>query len=135
MQAANEEMKKDINTVLASKRDAIIIVNGDHGPYLTGDCYRLRGYSIENISQLNLQDSLGSFLAIRWPDKSYEQYDDIRILQDTFEAVFKFLFATDSVFKQHLNTTNLDSRGIAEGFVVDGKIMMGKDKGKPLFNN
>ncbi len=135
LQVANQEMKEDISTVLASNRDAIIIVNGDHGPYLTGDCSSsLKGYPIKKINQLYLQDRYGTFLAIRWPDENYKQYDDIRILQDTFEAVFKFTFGTNNVLRQRPNTRIL-KRGITEeGFVVDGKIMKGKDKGKPLFN-
>jgi len=38
VRVANKKMNSDIQAILANQREAIIIINGDHGPYLTGDC-------------------------------------------------------------------------------------------------
>ncbi len=133
---ANQEMQQDLETILASNRSAIIIINGDHGPYLTGDCLHLDNLtSTAEVNQLHLQDRVGAFLAIRWPDDSYQKYDDIRILQDTFEAVFKYLFDTQEVLHQRIPTATIALGGILpEHMVKEGKIMRGVDKGKMLFS-
>lgn len=133
---ANLEMKEDIHTILASKRDAIIIVNGDHGPYLTDDCTLMKKLrSIDEISQQHIQDRSGTFLAIRWPGKGFEQHDDFVVLQDVFEGVFKYLYDTDRVLKQSPDTATIRfNKMVPSGMVVDGKIALGKDKGKPLFD-
>jgi membrane protein insertase Oxa1/YidC/SpoIIIJ len=131
---ANIEMKQDIDSILSSKREAIIIINGDHGPYLTGDCTVLKKLTTAEINQLHLQDRYGSFLAIRWPDNSYEQLDDIRTLQDTFEIVFKFLFESEKVLKQRVSTSTMAlNETLPYGMIKDGKITLGADKGKMLY--
>lgn len=132
---SNIEMKEDIESILSSKRDAIIIINGDHGPRLSGDCKDLEGYQSSEITQLHLQDRYGSFLAIRWPDNHYKQYDDIRILQDTFESVFKYLFQSDDVLKERVSTEFVHTPfSEATNAISHGIIEIGVDKGKPLFN-
>ncbi len=134
LKKANIEMRNDINTILESNRDSIIIINGDHGPHLTKDCFHLVGYDTADINTLDLQDRFGSFLAIHWPDKKYKKYDDIQILQETFEAVFKYLYGTDRVLKKKLSskTVHVNSTLIG-GLIENGIIMQGKDKGKPLY--
>ena len=137
LEVANTEMMRDIETILATKRDAIIIVNGDHGPYLTGDCLNLRHLdSVEQVTQLDLQDRVGTFLAIRWPDDGYEQYDDIRTLQDVFECVFKYLFESEEVLRVRTGTvTRSYGATLPAGMVDNGRIMKGADKGRMLFEN
>ena len=133
---ANNEMIQDVETVLASKRDAIIIINGDHGPYLTGDCYGLKGVKINNISQLHLQDRIGTFLAIRWPDDTFKELDKITTLQDTFEVIFKYLFESDRVLRNPTSTTTIAiGSTFPKGFVENGKIMLGSNKGRMLYEN
>ena len=90
-------MRGDIEAILGSNRDAIIIINGDHGPYLTKNCTLLKQqqYPPETIDRLDIQDRFGAFLAVRWPDSRYEPYDDITVLQHLFPAVFSYL-AEDS---------------------------------------
>ncbi|WP_375748240.1 YidC/Oxa1 family membrane protein insertase [Vibrio sp. HN007] len=133
---ANTEMKEDIETILASNREAIIIINGDHGPYLTGDCKNLTGIKDSDITKLHLQDRYGSFLAIRWPDNEYEKYDDIRVLQDTFNAVFKYLYQSDKVLNTPVSTASIKEgiSGIEDNIIQNGIIMLGKNKGEPLFD-
>ncbi len=131
---ANIEMKQDIDSILSSKRDAIIIINGDHGPFLTGDCTVLKKFITAEINQLHLQDRNGSFLAIRWPDNSYEELDDIRTLQDTFEIVFKFLFENENILKKRVSTSTLAvNKNLPYGMIKDRKIILGVDKGKMLY--
>ncbi|KGJ90884.1 YidC/Oxa1 family membrane protein insertase [Colwellia psychrerythraea] len=132
---ANEEMVNDIKTILLSKRDAIIIINGDHGPYLTGDCLYLKKLHSDDITQFHLQDRVGTFLAIRWPDKGYLGIDNIRTLQDTFEVVFKYLFETEQVLHTRIPTSTLEiGTSFPKGMVKGGEITNGADKGKMLYN-
>ena len=134
LKKTNVEMRDDVNTILESNREAIIIVNGDHGPYLTKDCRELLGYSMADISKLDLQDRFGAFLAIRWPDKKYKKYDDIQTIQEIFEVVFKYLYETNTVLKKKLSSKTMDINStLAGGMVENGIIMRGKDKGKPLY--
>lgn len=133
---ANEEMVVDIETVIATSRDSIIIVNGDHGPALTGDCAKLKNLSsFREANRLHLQDRVGTFLAIRWPDDSYDRYDDIRTLQDTFEAVFKYLFETEEVLQQRPGTSTIKHGIFPKGTVKDGMITVGSDQGRSLFES
>src|SRR5690606_7824940 len=85
LRKANEEMRQDVAAIVAHDPDAIVIVAGDHGPYLTKNCTRLRNhYDLAEITRLDLQDRYGSFLAVRWPTEDYSDYDQITVLQDLF---------------------------------------------------
>ena len=99
---ANREMREDIDAIMRADRDAIIIVNGDHGPYLTGDCLWLDDYAPDQINRLMLQDRHGTFLAIKWPDDQYTEYDQITILQDIFPAVLAYLFEDPTILGSKL---------------------------------
>ena len=69
---ANSEMRQDIKTISENDPSAIIIVAGDHGPYLTKNCEVLSiDYDISEISRLDIQDRYATFLAIRWPTENY----------------------------------------------------------------
>ena len=46
MKKANLEMEKDILNIKENNQDSIIILLGDHGPYLTKNCRELRNYDI-----------------------------------------------------------------------------------------
>jgi hypothetical protein len=86
-------MKQDVETIIQNDPGAIIIVAGDHGPYLTKNCHNTgRHYDISEISRLDIQDRFGTFLAIKWPTEEFSQYDDITVLQDVFPVVFAYLF-------------------------------------------
>ena len=133
LKKANLEMKDDIATILESKRDAIIIINGDHGPYLTSDCFFLQSLDWKTeISQFEIQDRVSSFLAIRWPDQGYKGKDNFVVIQDIFEGVFKYLYDVDEVLRESVDTSTIKLPWVPKGVVKDGKIMMGKDKGKML---
>ncbi len=138
---SNKEMKKDIETIENNNPNALIIINGDHGPYLTGNCDQLSKNNFmpkEKVSRLNLQDRYGTFLAIKWP-KTIEVLDsDIVILQDIFPAIFATLFKDKSI----LNEVQIP-RNTLEGYVEvnsgvavkNGIIFGGIDDGQPLFLN
>ena len=138
LEEANLEMKQDLRTLLEDDPNAIIIVAGDHGPYLTKNCtYTSFSYEAEEINRLDVQDRYGTFLAIRWPSQDFELYDDITVLQDIFPAVFAYLFQDESILEAKVDTITLDdyddlssTSGVR---VVDGIIVGGIDDGEPLF--
>ena len=91
---ANLEMRDDIATVLDHRPRAIVIVNGDHGPYLTKNCFGLQSgdFDGEDVTRLDIQDRFGSFLAIRWPDGRQPAEAQIEVLQDVLPAVLVEVF-------------------------------------------
>jgi hypothetical protein len=86
-------MREDIRTILDNNPSAVIVVLGDHGPYLTGDGDRLVDYLPEDISELMIRDRFGTLVAIRWPNpERAERYDDDLITnQDIFPVIFAYL--------------------------------------------
>jgi hypothetical protein len=87
------EIQKDIETILREKPSSIIVVMGDHGPYLTGDGVMLGGYSADEITELMMRDRFGTLIAIRWPDPERAALYDSALLinQDIFPVVFAYL--------------------------------------------
>ena len=130
---ANLEMGQDMQAILEYDPDAIIIVAGDHGPYLTKTCYITSGfYDLDEISRLDIQDRYGSFLAIRWPTEDFEEYDDIVVLQDLFPAIFAYIFE-DQKFLEAKVQPVLIGNILSGANVVDGIIEGGVHDGEPLF--
>ena len=134
---ANDEMRQDVNLVLENNPDAIVIIAGDHGPFLTKDGYGLnrRGnFEAEDIDRYDLQDRFGAFLAIRWPKSDYATIHDIKILQDIFPAVFAYLYDDESLFDllrmERITLSNQRTLGVK---VDNGIIVGGKHDGEPLF--
>ncbi|MDR3165987.1 MAG: YidC/Oxa1 family membrane protein insertase [Synergistaceae bacterium] len=92
------EMEKDIEAILIDKPSSIIIIMGDHGPYLTGDGVQLVNYSLDEITELMIRDRFGTLVAIRWPNpERASKYDaDLLINQDIFPVVFAYLTDSDT---------------------------------------
>ena len=137
---ANYEMKRDIETITQKDPGAIIVVAGDHGPYLTKNCtWTARNLSISqaSISRLDIQDRFGAFLAIKWPTEDFSEYDDITVLQDVFPAVFAYLFKDNSLLdaKVASTTLGLSNLCISGASVDNGIIHGGMNDGEPLFVN
>jgi hypothetical protein len=131
----NQEMRDDIEMVLSSNRDALVVVAADHGPgVLTCEALERGLMSEDQITGARLADVYGTFLAIKWPDDNYHEYDDIRILQDVQFAVFSYLMQDKSVFSIRLPQEIVANPTLA-GAVKDGVIMIGPDKGKKLFES
>ena len=137
LEEANEEMKKDIRDMNLEVREAIIIIAGDHGPYLTKNGRGLgRDYDISDIDRLDIQDRFGAFLAIHWPDPSYATKYDIKTIQDVLPAVISYMYEDDSLFDK-IKMSNIveSSWSISRAGIDDSIIKGGIDDGKPLFEN
>jgi hypothetical protein len=138
LKRANAEMKQDIEAAIKKNPDAIVIIAGDHGPFLTKTGYGLSkgsgGYRAKDVDRYDIQDRFGAFLAIRWPEKHYAAKYDIRIIQDVFPAVFSYLYDDDSLFNklriERMTKENFRTLGV---YVKDGVIHGGKDDGQKLF--
>jgi hypothetical protein len=131
---ANQEMRRDIQTVLESDPHAIIVVAGDHGPRLTKTCEGTTpAFDLSEISRSDIQDRFGTFLAIRWPEQDFEMYDKITVLQDLFPAVFAYLFKDPGFLQARPEPVTVDAWMISGARVIDGVIVGGIDDGEPLF--
>ena len=131
---ANLEMQQDIKKIIDNDPESIIIVAGDHGPYLTKNCTRLNEvYEVSEISRLDIQDRFGTFLAIRWPIQDFEKYDDITVLQDLFPAVFAYLFNDERFLESKFESSTYRSivtvrNGIIYGGINDSEPLFVADK-------
>jgi hypothetical protein len=133
---ANNEMRLDIESLNLENRDAIVIIAGDHGPYLTKNGISLSSYDFDEIEKMDIQDRYGSFLAIYWPNAESANKFDIQILQDVLPAVFSYMYNDDNLFdKTRMVRETLFPATIGGAVVKDGIIFGGKDDGKPLFEN
>ncbi|MBN2678210.1 MAG: hypothetical protein JXR32_09125 [Anaerolineaceae bacterium] len=131
---ANSEMRQDIQTIISNDPGAIVIVAGDHGPYLTKNCDILSGhYETSEISRLDIQDRFGTFLAIRWPTEEYDMYDEITVLQDIFPAIFAYLYGDAGILESKIEPVITYSYIISAASVNNGVIVGGIDNGEPLF--
>jgi len=131
---ANLEMRQDIKTIIENNPEAIIIVAGDHGPYLTKNCTATaKAYDLSEISRLDIQDRFGTFLAIRWPTQDFGKYDDITVLQDLFPAVFAYLYDDERILESKIDSSTLAPDAISGAVVRDGIIYGGVNDGEPLF--
>ena len=132
--SANLEMQQDIKKIIDNDPESIIIVAGDHGPYLTKNCTRLNeAYEVSEISRLDIQDRFGTFLAIRWPIQDFEKYDDITVLQDLFPAIFAYLFNDERFLESKFESSTYRSivtvrNGIIYGGINDSEPLFVADK-------
>jgi hypothetical protein len=139
IEIANLEMKKDIQTIKKYNPNSIIVIVGDHGPYLTKNCTALIiNYKKEEVDRYDVQDRYGAFLAIHWPETLETKKHNIEIIQDIFPAILANITKNNKLFdklklqrkfldKYHENTSGVNvNNGILEG---------GKDDKKSLFQN
>lgn len=132
---ANIEMRHDIEMIIENDPSAIVIVAGDHGPYLTKNCIGTvdGGYDISKISRLDIQDRYGTFLSIRWPSAEYEEYDDITVLQDLFPAIFSYIFEDPGLLQAKVPAISHEVFVVSGAMIVDGVIVGGIHDGQALF--
>lgn len=131
---ANEEMRQDVEIIIENDPDAVLIIAGDHGPYLTKNCTGTDdAFDLSQISRLDIQDRFGTFLAIRWPTEGYAAYDDITVIQDLFPAVFAYMFQDPGLLATKIDSTSREEQRVSGAYVVDGVIHGGMDDGEPLF--
>lgn len=133
---ANLEMRQDIELIIENDPNSIVIVAGDHGPYLTKNCTATGegdAYDISEISRLDIQDRFGSFLAIRWPSTEFKEYDDITVLQDLFAAIFAYIFEDPEFLEYKVEPISTYEFAISGAKIVDGVIVGGINNGEALF--
>jgi hypothetical protein len=131
---ANAAMKQDVDLITQRDPGAIIIVAGDHGPYLTKNCSEIRDhYDISEITRLDVQDRFGTFLAIKWPNKRYTAYDDITVLQDIFPAIFAFLCEDETILEAKVKPVTWRGNTFSGASVENGILQGGVNDGEPLF--
>ncbi len=134
LDGANIEMFQDIEIITQRDPDAIVIIAGDHGPYLTKNCYHTNGYyDISDISRLDIQDRFGTFLAIRWPSEEYEKYDDIVVLQDIFPSILSYLYQDENILESKIDSLTVFPNTISGASVDEGIIHGGVNDGEALF--
>jgi hypothetical protein len=135
---ANAEMRQDVEVIIKNNPEAIVVIAGDHGPFLTKTGYGLSkgrgGFSADDIDRYDVQDRFGALLAIKWPEKQYAKKHDIKVLQDIFPAIFSYLYDDETLFnKTKMESRTVENFRILGVYVKDGVIHGGKDDGKPLF--
>ena len=132
LELGNLEMNADLASI-PDLDDAIIILVGDHGPYLTKNCAGIRDYPISEIGRLDIQDRLGSFVAIRFPEGSADSFQ-IELLQDVFPAVFAYLVDDNALLEEARVTGQTETGRGSTGADVDaGVIVGGTNDGEDLF--
>ena len=135
IEKANLDMMSDIK-ILKKNSDPIIVIVGDHGPYLTKNCTALINYKQNEIDKYDIQDRYGAFLAIHWPKELNVNKYNIEIIQDIFPAILANITKNNKLFdelklerkfsdKFYENTAGIN--------VHNGIIQGGKDDKKPLF--
>lgn len=126
-------MKKDVETLLRSNSDAIVIIIGDHGPYLTKNCSVIKNYSPSEINRYDIQDRYGSFLAIKWPNEFKSNYN-ISNLQEVFPSILAYLYDKEEIWKKGKTSSRTVGNAAGKGiYVEEGIIYGGKDNGQKLF--
>ncbi|MBE0670098.1 MAG: hypothetical protein IH588_05890 [Anaerolineales bacterium] len=132
LEAANIEMKQDVDLILERDPDAIVIIAGDHGPYLTKNCYETTN-DISEITRLDIQDRHGTFLAVRWPAEGFEEYDDIVVLQDLFPAVFSYIYKDEMILNAKIDPIITAPYATSGASVDNGIIVGGVNDGEFLY--
>lgn len=133
LKQANEIMVSDVNNIIKNDPNAIIIINGDHGPRLTKNCDVLSkgAYKRESITRLDMQDRYGSFLAVRMAKNTQL---NITMLQDIFPEIFNKLSNSNGFDKLKINPITLSKEFTTNGVYIDnGIIHGGKNNGEKLY--
>jgi len=127
LSSALVQMEADFATVVKNDPGAIVIAIGDHGPSLTGDCYRLAGWPKSKITPELIWDRIGTMVAIRWPEQEKAARYDASLVtnQDVFPVVFAYLM--DDPFP-----LSLCPKDTFYGFKTPGRSAIGFDKGRLL---
>lgn len=138
MSKANKQMKKNISLLKKNNPDSIIVILGDHGPYLTKNCTALQNFQQSEINRFDIQDRYGTFLAIQWPKEIEVKKFDIKMIQDIFPAILGNITNNEKLFDELRIERDLlhdNKKRIAGVNVKNGKIIGGADNNKPLFQN
>lgn len=98
---AQSMLREDLERIERYDPKAIVVVMGDHGPYLTGDCTSLANSDPTKVSELEVMDRFSTLVAIRWPDaeRGAKYGKDILINQDILPAIFAYLYDSEEPLK------------------------------------
>ena len=134
LQTANKEIKIDIKTILEQDKEAIIVVAGDHGAYLTENC----GYiQPENITRETLLDRYSNFLAIKFPESLHQSIpNNINITQEILQKIINILF-DDNILSNTISQKTIEYSNalFPSGLINDNIIQYGRDKNILLRQN
>ena len=111
---SNKEMETDVKNIKKYNPNSIIIINGDHGPFLLNKCGRYKNKKkIELVSKSFLKDNFGSFLAIHWPKKYKDEFPktNIVILQDVFFEIFEYILKSNNLNKFRIDPITDEKEG------------------------
>lgn len=88
-----DQMEIDFATLREHDPDAIVVAFGDHGSYLSGDCFDLSAWKKEEITPDLVWDRIGTMVAISWPDKERAAKYDSNIVtnQDILPVLFAYM--------------------------------------------
>lgn len=135
LEVANREMKNNISSIRENDSEAIIVILGDHGPYLTKNGIGLQDYEIDEIDRIDIQDRFGTFLAISWPDNDFVDQLDINLIQDVLPAIISYIYQDASLYDKLAMQRKIFNPSIIGGVdIVDGKLYGGQFNGDPLFD-
>lgn len=136
LRKANREMRADVSEILATDPDAVIVLAGDHGPYLTENCMYLERASLQQseIDRIDIQDRLGILMAVRWPPHLQGKPCDIKVLQDVFPVMFSMLAQDSSLLDMRVDKPSVP-QGLGGVTVQNGRVVGGRDDGMPLFDS
>lgn len=93
-QTALGMLRQDMERIRAYDPTAVVVVMGDHGSYLSGDCTPLAGTPLDTLTEDIVRDRYNTLVAIRWPDPvKAAQYDkELIVNQDILPVVFAYLY-------------------------------------------
>jgi len=133
LKIANKEMREDIEAINRTRPNAVVVIAGDHGPYLTKNCTALAtNYSESEIDRLDIQDRFGTFLAVRWPNGEIPEAE-MRVTQDVLPAVLAYASGNSDYWTKRAVSATTVTGAAGPTSVSDGVIIGGKDDGEPLF--
>ena len=88
----------------------------------------------EQITRLDLQDRFGTFLAIKWPQKTQNIKSNKQIitLQDTLPKIINTIFPSSQLFRKTISNKSLGILGSGPA-IKNGIIQIGINKSEKLF--
>jgi hypothetical protein len=104
----NRHLQALIGDIVARDSNAVIVVTGDHGPFIANQCSRWTDLG----TQSDYRDRMGVIMAVRWPEGYDGRYD-------------KRIKTTINVFRYVLASLTEDDTDILETVVCDDVYILG----------
>lgn len=93
IQFLNKKIKDCINTILSKSPNSIIIIQSDHGPYLSNSKYY--NYETKPMKQYFLKERMGILNAYYFPTKNKPDIPNDITPVNSFSTILNFYFKTD----------------------------------------